>query len=336
MANPPALGRARLRGECVRRFHAQPGDYCCDWTGVWDVRNRRRLDLSDPFAAEEKWTECATPDMPWELPFRFALRESADASAHVREALAHARSLYDQGRYEEAYRNLDRVRPMRESFNADGRRDFLRLSAWVQTRRGFLDAPAILAELGPDEEPPLWLINDYAFVFRFGGLAPSPELTVWLRKGEDRLRQGPAEAPDTVAAFREHQGYALLMEGQMRKAARVLKQACQVLRRQRRKCPHRMPQPGDARRGAPPDGRRRAAKHSWTKPSPTKWSIISAATWPTFRSPAWLNCRPIRHVPGRSSPTARQSRWRRPTASANPGRCYWKPDSPPRPIKQPR
>ena len=83
IANPPALGRARLRGECVRRFHAQPGDYFCDWTGVWDVRNRRYLDLSHPLAAEEKWTECATLDMPWELPFRFALRESAMRSAHV-------------------------------------------------------------------------------------------------------------------------------------------------------------------------------------------------------------------------------------------------------------
>ena len=35
--NPPAIGRARLRGECVRRFHAQARDYRCDWSGVWDV-----------------------------------------------------------------------------------------------------------------------------------------------------------------------------------------------------------------------------------------------------------------------------------------------------------
>ena len=118
---------------------------------------------------------------------------------------------------------------MRESLNADSRRDFVRLSAWVQTRRGFLDGPAILAELGPNQEPlPLWLITDYAFVFRFCGLAPSPELAIWLRKGEDRLRQEPAETLDTVAAFREHQGYALLIEGQLRKAAKVLKQACHV------------------------------------------------------------------------------------------------------------
>ena len=178
-----------------------------------------------------------------------------------REALAHARSLYDQGRYEEAYRNLDRVRPMRESLNADSRRDFLRLSAWVQARRGFLDGPAILEELWPDQEPlPLQLITDYAFVFRFCGLAPSPQLAIWLRKGEDRLRQEPAEAPDTVAAFREHQGYALLIEGQLRKAAKVLKQACHGAAARRRKCPHRMPQPGDARRGAPPDGRRGAVQ----------------------------------------------------------------------------
>ena len=75
------------------------------------------------------------------------------------------------------------------------------------------------------------MIADYAFVFRFCGLIPSPELAAWLRKGEDRLRQEPAETPETVAAFREHQGYALLTEGQLPKAGKVLRQACHVLRR---------------------------------------------------------------------------------------------------------
>ena len=232
IANPPAIGRARLRGECVRRFHARAADYCCDWTGVWDVRNRRHLDLSEPFAAEAKWSDSPTPDIPWEMRIRSPLRESAVRFAFVCESLARARTLYDQGRCDEAHWKLEQVRPLRESFNADNRQSFLRLSAWVQTRRGFLDGPAILAELAPHEGPlPLWLITDYAFAFRFCGLAPSAELAVWLRKGEDRLRQEPAETLDTVAAFREHQGYALLSAGQLRKAAKVLKQACHLLRR---------------------------------------------------------------------------------------------------------
>jgi hypothetical protein len=57
MANPPATGRARLRGECVQRCHRLRGQYWCDWTGVWDHNGRRYLDLLEPFATEEKWRE---------------------------------------------------------------------------------------------------------------------------------------------------------------------------------------------------------------------------------------------------------------------------------------
>lgn len=53
--HPPAAGRARLRGECIRRFHERPGEYSCDWTGVWDHRGGRYLDLSEPFVSEERW-----------------------------------------------------------------------------------------------------------------------------------------------------------------------------------------------------------------------------------------------------------------------------------------
>jgi proteasome accessory factor A len=55
MVNPPASGRARIRGECVRRFSDSPSFYLCDWQGVYDLLSRRWLDLSDPFETKERW-----------------------------------------------------------------------------------------------------------------------------------------------------------------------------------------------------------------------------------------------------------------------------------------
>ncbi len=55
MVNPPAAGRARIRGEYVRRFSDCSCFYLCDWQGVYDLLGRRWLDLSDPFETEERW-----------------------------------------------------------------------------------------------------------------------------------------------------------------------------------------------------------------------------------------------------------------------------------------
>ena len=54
-ANPPAAGRARLRGELVKRLTGNHGRYRADWQGVWDYQEKRMVDLSDPFGAEERW-----------------------------------------------------------------------------------------------------------------------------------------------------------------------------------------------------------------------------------------------------------------------------------------
>ena len=153
--------------------------------------------------------------------------------AVARQALTAARALFDQGRWEESQRKLEEVDVLRDSLDADGRRDFVRLRASVQTRRGFLDGPLLLAELARDEESaPLWLITDYAFVFRYSGLAPSPEMAAWLRRGEDRLARGPSETLETVTAFQDHQAYGLLTEGHPRKAIKLLKPVCQAFERE--------------------------------------------------------------------------------------------------------
>jgi len=55
--NPPPIGRARVRGECIRRLSGQNGRYAAEWQSVTDRLEGRLLDLSDPFASEERWVE---------------------------------------------------------------------------------------------------------------------------------------------------------------------------------------------------------------------------------------------------------------------------------------
>ncbi len=59
MSNPPAVGRARIRGETIRRLSGQ-SRAGCNWLGIFSG-DGRSLDLSDPFAAKEIWSEPRTP-----------------------------------------------------------------------------------------------------------------------------------------------------------------------------------------------------------------------------------------------------------------------------------
>jgi len=56
LRNPPAAGRARLRGAVVKRVAGdRQGEWCCTWQQIYSQRYGRVLDLSDPFAKEELW-----------------------------------------------------------------------------------------------------------------------------------------------------------------------------------------------------------------------------------------------------------------------------------------
>lgn len=57
ITEPPEVGRARIRGEVIRRLAGQNGNYQCDWQGIFDVGTNRLLDLSEPFEAAERWLE---------------------------------------------------------------------------------------------------------------------------------------------------------------------------------------------------------------------------------------------------------------------------------------
>jgi hypothetical protein len=64
MVEPPADTRARLRGECIRRYAGEREQYACDWFWVLDRRQQRLLDLSQPFEQEWRWREATADDLP--------------------------------------------------------------------------------------------------------------------------------------------------------------------------------------------------------------------------------------------------------------------------------
>jgi proteasome accessory factor A len=55
VTHPPLEGRARLRGEVIRRTSPAGGRYLCDWSRIVNPRERSVLDLSDPFETRESW-----------------------------------------------------------------------------------------------------------------------------------------------------------------------------------------------------------------------------------------------------------------------------------------
>jgi len=52
---PPAEGRARVRGMAIQRLWRQRDRYSCGWDHVWDVMGKSSLDLSDPWTEVEEW-----------------------------------------------------------------------------------------------------------------------------------------------------------------------------------------------------------------------------------------------------------------------------------------
>jgi hypothetical protein len=57
VTQPPSSGRARLRGQLVRRLAGETSHFRCDWNRVWDMKENRIAELKDPFGEEEKWQE---------------------------------------------------------------------------------------------------------------------------------------------------------------------------------------------------------------------------------------------------------------------------------------
>ncbi len=80
--NPPAIGRAAVRGACIRRVAGQNGRFAAEWDGVWDLQEGNRLDLSDPFCARENWREERREPSPASISRLFREGRYADLLAH--------------------------------------------------------------------------------------------------------------------------------------------------------------------------------------------------------------------------------------------------------------
>jgi hypothetical protein len=61
LENPPAVGRAAIRGRCIRRVAGQNGRFAAEWDGVMDLQEGRQLDLHDPFCNAENWVKRDSP-----------------------------------------------------------------------------------------------------------------------------------------------------------------------------------------------------------------------------------------------------------------------------------
>jgi len=57
MQNPPAIGRAKIRGECIRRLAGCGQRFLCSWLDIRDRVTGKTLDLRDPLASREDWLE---------------------------------------------------------------------------------------------------------------------------------------------------------------------------------------------------------------------------------------------------------------------------------------
>jgi len=212
---PPAEGRAGLRGAVIKRLAGRAGSVVCEWRGVWDFRDRKHLDLSDPFAREEMWT--AMPEES-EVP-------QPDYGSHVRRMYERAAAHYERGEYEVAAQMLQGAVDWVRMLGLPMQRDVDRLMAWIQARRGFLDADERMAEVHGREPAELPAICDYLHMYRFHGFAPRPAMIACLDKGLRLHGQHGPTGPSDTASLMGHHAYRLLWEGSLEEAVAAYDEA---------------------------------------------------------------------------------------------------------------
>ena len=61
---PPAAGRARVRGAVIRDAARERRRLVCTWEAIWDPATDAHLDLSDPFSEREVWERSTSATSP--------------------------------------------------------------------------------------------------------------------------------------------------------------------------------------------------------------------------------------------------------------------------------
>lgn len=211
MANPPNLGRARLRGMAIQRLSGRNHRASCDWAGVWNMAEQKFLDLSRPFEDAEHWKPFAAP------------QQVPNASDEGNLALRIVERSFHEGSFEKASHEIRAFEQGNIFMSPPLVTRFLRLKAWVQARRGHLDGVEMLNYLHDRSDLGLSQIADYLYVFRFSALSPRPAMVDYINSALNHFGGQPTD--DMPASFREHWGAYLVWTGQVAEAEGILEGA---------------------------------------------------------------------------------------------------------------
>ena len=222
LANGPAIGRGGLRAHCVSRFSARNHRYLCSWKHIFDQEKNLLLDISDPFASNETW-QPAPEGFPGPV---------GGLSNAVHSLLEQARTNHDGGNHESAAELLCAMEGRQSVVGPALHAEYLRLRAWIQSRRGFLDGIAALDELAQSQPMTLSLVNAYVCAYRYQGMIPPTAIEPWIRRGQEFLSPTPDPSCGAALPFLGHWGYCLLRNGRPEEALRTLQDACQPVRRE--------------------------------------------------------------------------------------------------------
>ncbi|MCC7420470.1 MAG: proteasome accessory factor PafA2 family protein [Planctomycetaceae bacterium] len=225
--NAPPGGRAELRGRELRRLweNQKPnppelgkfgqGRILCDWEGFWDYAQGKVLSLDDPFTTRASWREM-TPEEKME--------NFGSAAPIVSRLLSQVLSLYDQGNYEQASARLSELQRIHHLLQGSQRRDYCRYTAWIQSRRGYLDAEPALREVFSDETEDISEIGDIVCALRYQGLCPPRAIDLWVERAE-RLLASAGDGHSSAVPLLGHLGYCRLRRGRRRAALQLLRAA---------------------------------------------------------------------------------------------------------------
>jgi hypothetical protein len=206
---PREPARARLRGEIIQRLHKFPGQYSASWDRIYDNTLPRCIRLSDEFQSIDAWSRL-TPEE----------QRSAGHRRGYDEVFRDAAQKLDLGLLAEARRELfllgllrAGVMPPREA----------RLTAWLAARSGWPDGPERLATLSPPGNEPLWLVNDYLYIYRFGRLAPDTQsMRPWISRGDKLTARDTPQSQSQRMVFQEHRAAFHFATGKLVRAKTLL------------------------------------------------------------------------------------------------------------------
>jgi tetratricopeptide (TPR) repeat protein len=166
----------------------------------------------------------ASPQLP--SPAQTVLDSDAVRSLRAGVAPVLMTKLHSQGRYAQCAETAADAVPVMELMPPPQRREFMRVRAWAQARRGFLDGPEILNTLDDDGYvQSLQRISDYMAVYRYQGLTPAAEVGAWFERGLRLASEANTRDPDIMVLLNEYQGCALLAANQCEAAQQLLQEA---------------------------------------------------------------------------------------------------------------